>query len=181
MSISSMHERVGLRATTLYQRVLYILGGGATRRFHTFTTIKDVTVGHHSYTVAWLCYLLTEKPSLNLIMAALAHDTAEQVTGDVPSPTKRLLGAQGQYMELESKLLHDNMANFVLTHDEENVLQLADKMAGMLECAHERNMGNKYVELCYQRWKGYIDNQTLADHELIIYAVVQQIWKEAIS
>lgn len=178
MPPQSMYERVGQPAD-LYQRVLYLLNGGATRRFHTITTIKDVTVAAHQYTVAWLCYVLTKEPALNLIMAALVHDTAEQVVGDVPSPTKKMLGSDVMFLRTEVKLLQDNCAEFLLTREEEHVLSIADKLAGMLECVQERALGNRNVELSFGRWAAYINNMTLTVNELAVYAVVQRLWKEA--
>lgn len=179
MPLESMYERVGRRAD-LYQQVLYLLGGGLVRRYHTVPVLKDVTTGHHQYTVAWLCYVLSDGfPSVNLLMAALAHDTAEQVGGDMPSPAKHLLHQDGQYSLLEEGLLNDNHLHFELTHEEKHVLNIADKFAGMLECVHERNMGNLYVARPYRRWKDYLLQLTLTGIELQVHAVIEQLWKEA--
>lgn len=181
MALPSMYECVGVRAD-LYQQVLYLLGGGRTKRFHTIDTIKDVTVGHHQYTVAWLCYLLTEFPTMQLIMAALVHDTAEQVGGDVPSPTKRLLGFDNEmYTELETMLLKDNGMHFVLSAEEQQVLSVADKFAGMLECVHERNLGNKNAELPYARWHSYLTVQALTAREVEVMAMIGRLWQEALN
>jgi 5'-deoxynucleotidase YfbR-like HD superfamily hydrolase len=151
--LQSMYDRVGRRAD-VYQQVLYLLGGGQVRRFHTTATLKDVTTGQHQYTTAWLCYLLADVPSLNLVMAALVHDTAEQVEGDIPMPTKMRLGLQGTVSKFEADMLCDNHMYFdrALTSAERRTLALANKLAGMLECVHERSLGNRYVELAFKHW-----------------------------
>jgi 5'-deoxynucleotidase YfbR-like HD superfamily hydrolase len=152
--MDSMYERVGTpcKEDDLYTRLLFFANGGQTRRFHTIPTIKDINVGQHSFHVAWFCYLLGSL-ELNLIMAALSHDLAEQIWGDLPSPTKRTINYEDS---LERGTLADNHAEFVLAPSQHFILNTADKMAGMLECIQERALGNTHAELCYKRFLRYL-------------------------
>jgi 5'-deoxynucleotidase YfbR-like HD superfamily hydrolase len=141
----------------IYQQVLFLMNGGAVRRFHTMATIKEITISAHSFRVAWFCYLLDPNAKVQLIMASLAHDMAEQVWGDIPSPAKRLNGVNETLEKHEESLLVDNHAYFPLTESEERILKLADCAAGMLECVQERALGNRFVEAAFEKFVGYYE------------------------
>lgn len=117
--------------------------GNRVRRYHTLDTIVGETVGHHSANLAILCVLLSdEKPSVNLLMAALTHDLAEQYTGDVPATAK--------WDSPELKTALDNMErrfdrywfNAPLTAREQKVLKQADMLDLCFKALEEINMGN---------------------------------------
>ena len=175
------------KKTDVYQQVLFLLGGGAVSRFHTVPTARGVTVGHHQFHVAWFCYLLWDKtvlaPPVQLIMAALSHDMAEQVWGDVPSPAKRLNGVSDTLERHEYQTLIDNNAYFPLTETEEYTLKLADLAAGMLECVVERGLGNKFVVEPFQRFAAYYRELGLGSlnisQEAQIYRAIQHLWEQA--
>lgn len=61
---------------------------GKVRRWHTHHSLTQ-TVADHSHGVAMLLLQRHPSPSLDLIKAALMHDLAEYITGDIPSPAKR--------------------------------------------------------------------------------------------
>src|SRR5690606_7036520 len=67
----------------------FMWNGGETRRYHGFRMLMEDTVGHHSFNVA--CSIMKVRPgaSARLLRAALKHDMAEHIVGDVPAPTKR--------------------------------------------------------------------------------------------
>lgn len=67
------------------------LAGGDVKRYHTYATVPAQTVAAHSWRVAVIAaHLWPDRPGLPL--AALYHDVAEGLTGDVPAPAKRALG-----------------------------------------------------------------------------------------
>jgi 5'-deoxynucleotidase YfbR-like HD superfamily hydrolase len=133
----------------------FILRGAAVTRFHVDPVIKPQTDGAHSFGVAWICYLLSnDKPSLNLILAALAHDLAEHKVGDVPFPTKHAIpGLNDQLNLLETSYLTAAGLGFPLTDDEKRILSLADRLEGMCYCVQERALGNKNAAEWYARYR----------------------------
>lgn len=164
----------------LRQQLIFLMNGARVNRFHTYSTIKPITVGAHSHGVAWLVYILTEGTcSANLLMAALSHDMAEQVTGDMPSPTKRNLGIRETFSDLEDTLLVRNLAAFEISDEEQNVLKMADLLEALLSCLHERMLGNRYMERPFRRMQGYIRNDCImTDHQRSVLEAVEQLWTD---
>jgi 5'-deoxynucleotidase YfbR-like HD superfamily hydrolase len=145
----------------LMKQIDFIRKGGITKRYHTKNTLKDNTVAHHSFGVAWMCYLLSEgRPSAALLVAALAHDLAEQLTGDISSPTKRkfpVLAEMVQAMESEALEEHELNLEPELTNQEARVLKMADCMDGMLFCISEMELGNRSIYEVFRRYCDYVD------------------------
>ena len=125
-----------------------ILQFGQTQRYHTEVMLRPQDVAQHSYNVAWLCWLLSDRdPSSALIMAALAHDAGERLTGDVPAPTKR----RHSNMHLALDTMEDEhtaAAGYVqepLSRVEAQILKLSDMLEGAFFCLRELKMGNRLV------------------------------------
>lgn len=71
-------------------RLALLLRGGGVRRYHAHPGIAPQSVAEHSWRVAVLCaYLWPDRPQL--VTAALYHDVAEGLFGDLPAPAKRAL------------------------------------------------------------------------------------------
>ena len=135
----------------------FIFNGAAVQRFHTTPPLRPQTDGAHSFGVAWWCWLLTEgQCSRQLLLAALAHDLAEHVTGDVPAMVKRQNNIGVQLDALEAIQLGSVGLEFEITDAERRVLDLADALDGMMFCAAERKLGNRHAELWYSRWRTWI-------------------------
>jgi hypothetical protein len=67
-----------------------------------------------------------------------------------------------------------------LTSAERRTLALANKLAGMLECVHERSLGNRYVELAFKHWLTHLrETITPNETELAVVKAVLQLWEEA--
>lgn len=122
------------------------------KRFHTETVIREDTIGHHSANVAgiilWLYY--PEIPSGNLLAAAILHDAAERVTGDIPAPTKwRYRDVKKMMDGIESNVHYENDLHhhdLIVSNDELAALKFADGMELALKCAHEVLLGNTTVK-----------------------------------
>lgn len=138
-------------------QIEFMLAGGFTKRFHTVMTLREHTVAAHSYGVACLCYLLSNcDPSVNLLMAALTHDMAEQFVGDIPSPSKRGSTALKEHLDkLEGGFLFTNGLVFELDPKEKVILKTADIFDGMWNCIQERKLGNKGIEVAYHNFNSY--------------------------
>lgn len=80
-------------------------------------------------------------------MAALEHDLAEAVIGDIPSPSKRKLETES-LVEWEAQLNYEaGLPVFELTEDEAVVLKLSDLFELVQHCIRERHLGNQSPQL----------------------------------
>lgn len=137
----------------------FIFDGGSSKRYHTVQTHNTQDIASHSFGVAWWCELITDKrASKQLIMAALTHDLAEHVVGDVPSPAKRAMGCRDAFNAYEDKILKENGVDhyMILSEQEKAVLKAADCFDGLMFCLNERRMGNRHIEIVYGRYYSYI-------------------------
>lgn len=143
---------------SITDQVEFALNGGFTKRFHTVQTLREHTVGHHSFGVAVLCIYLSGdvKPRVELITSALFHDLAEQMVGDIPSPTKRSIPSlKIELDKYEEEFLAKYGMNIELTKEEKHMLKTADILDGMWNCIQERKLGNKGIEEAYNNFCSY--------------------------
>jgi len=129
--------------------------GSAVRRFHTMDTIVTDTVGKHSGGVAYLCMLIMgDLISKSLVMAALQHDLPEFELGDIPSPTKKLMGC---FTDAEDNIFRDHgVEQPILDELETNVLTYADAADGLLYCGEEVARGNKNLAKIGDKYLEYL-------------------------
>jgi 5'-deoxynucleotidase YfbR-like HD superfamily hydrolase len=167
---------------TLKERVQFMLEGGAVNRFHARPGLLRQTDAAHSWGVAMLVYLLSPvQPSVELLMAALTHDLAEQYMGDTPAPAKWALGVQDDYARLENDKLAQYGLNFcgLLSVDETRQLKLADTMDGLLHCCKEAALGNRTVRLIYDKWYALALRTVETDLEHELLQVINHVWGES--
>lgn len=152
-------------------KIDFFVAGSETERYHTVRTIQRETVGHHSHGVAMYCWLLSNgAPSAELLMAALTHDLAEFVLGDLPSPAKKKYGIGQQLNELEEVLLGGVGLAFKLSPDDARRLKLADIFQGMTFCIREVELGNRGIVDILRRYKAYAENLLLVGKEQEIFS-----------
>src|SRR5574337_169888 len=125
----------------------FVRRAGQVRRYHTEVTIKDQSVGEHSFNVAWLCHLLTkQRPMSALLLHALAHDAAKPATGDIPAPTKRSLKIRDTVDALENEIMGKAGLDLPPLDDHNaHILKLADALDGVLWCLREWELGNRTI------------------------------------
>lgn len=146
-------------------------------RFHTRPQVQPQNVGHHTYGVIYLCWVLYGgKPSAALITRAITHDTPEFKTGDVPGPVK---SANALRPMEEAVLAQAFLPTPPLTDDEERVLRLADLLEGMRHCVYERQLGNQLIRTCYERYKDKAEEFCKRPHENFIWQELDQQWEKA--
>ena len=166
--------------SSMRDKLLFIRQGGETERFHSLRTVFNETVGHHSFGVAWMIWLITEgKARAELLMAALQHDLAEHKTGDIPAPTKRQLNIRETVSALEDDLLVK--AGFRvggLSPEEDRILHTADVLDGMLACQRERALGNRLVRDCYFNFRQYASDAALHGVAKHIFVAISELWQE---
>lgn len=139
-------------------RLDFIRAGGTVRRYHTLRTVHSQNVAEHSFGVAWLCYLLTNGvPSRDLLLAALRHDLAEHVTGDMPAQAKRAMGLSERFaLEEHAAIAATGFERIILSAADERILKLADTAELLLYCVTERALGNTHLEHVYARGVSYV-------------------------
>ena len=154
----------------------FIQAGADVRRYHTIYTLQAETVGHHSHGVACLCLLLDPKCSRDVLTAALRHDLAEHVTGDIPSPAKHEYGIGDHVSALEERLLDSvglGLSRY-LTPPEKRVLKLADILQGALFCAREISLGNQKMRAVFDRYLSYAEAFVLVGLERELFNLIRE-------
>lgn len=133
------------------EQLEFILAGAAVKRFHTLHTIHPQNIAEHSWGVAWLCYLLSaEKPRAELLIAAMEHDLAEHVTGDLPAPAKRGMNLHKLFSDAEEEAMAcAGFADRGLTDEELKILKFADTADLTLFCIRDMSMGSVHTKPVY--------------------------------
>lgn len=169
---------------TLERRLAYIEQGGQVKRCHMIPTLKEQNVAAHSFGVAWWVWLLSHdnKPSVNLLMSALAHDLPEGETGDIPAPTKRRLGIGEVLAEWEAQTDASGFIPvFELTECEVRILKLADCLELLQHCIRERTLGNRTSQLAQMFFnvKTYSAEVTKTMFEARVLQTLTNQWEKA--
>lgn len=145
----------------LLGRIMSARQGGAVNRYHTTRLIMPETVGQHTFNMVQLAMILTEgQMSVSLFQAMLCHDLGEFVTGDIPSPVKKMLPVEitdilvGMEAEAIEKI-HPNAPMDLKPH-EVHLLMLCDNLDGLLKCMDELTMGNGFALTFGDRYYDYI-------------------------
>jgi 5'-deoxynucleotidase YfbR-like HD superfamily hydrolase len=158
------------------RRVEFFVHGAETLRYHTVRTIQSETVGHHSHGVAMYCILLGG--SDRTVRAALYHDLAEHILGDIPAPAKKQYGIGAVVNELEDKLLSDFGFGTELDEAEKRAMKLADIFQGMTFCIRERELGNRNMGVVFHRYCGYAEQHVLVGKEREIFDTLKEKYDE---
>lgn len=129
----------------------------AITRYHTARTLRHQSVGEHSFGVAQLVLYLAPNASQRLLSAALTHDLAELVTGDIPAPVKWDNPTMGAILtDLESKFNEKHGLRYQLSDEELLLLKWCDMAELVLWCIEELEMGNTYAAPLLNRGLDYL-------------------------
>jgi len=124
-------------------KILY--NAGTVRRYHTNPVIKDQDLAAHSWGVAMIIREIMPG-NLHLIEAALTHDLAESVTGDIPYTGKKKYPKLKQTsIEAEREFAMVNGTPLHLTPVEQRCLSWADMFECYLFATREVEMGNNLM------------------------------------
>lgn len=178
------------QAGMLSAQLDFIQNGRLVKRYHGLPMLDYQRIDAHSYGVAMVVRLLVGRSDharlLRLLEAALEHDLAEWIVGDMPAPAKRMLpaypildGVVGEHVigersfrevfgEVEATVMNDIgfIAERALDKRDKRALKLADAIEGCLHCIEERRMGNAHPRLCrsfYEFWSYCTEEQGLAE------------------
>ena len=134
-----------------------ILRSGNVQRFHAIPGLNTQSIANHSWGVAMLIQELLPDCRKELILAALTHDCAELVTGDIPATAKWNKPELRDMLEdIERTTEREWGINFELTADEKKLLKLCDCLEGMFYCLHQRFRGNVYAVKPFLEWRKYV-------------------------
>jgi hypothetical protein len=117
------------------------------KRYHTQRTIREQTVGQHSFNMLTLLMQVAPDARKEVMTAIIHHDLPELMTGDIPAPIKRL------HTELAVLLeeIEDGLAPLAydctnMTPQEMRLIKWCDTTELVMWSLEERSMGNKCVE-----------------------------------
>ena len=161
-----------------FLRMLRLRAGGAVKRYHTFPTLGNQSVGEHSHAVAMFILSFHPSPSLNLIKACLSHDLAEYDTGYCPANVKWAYPAMTAMLELAEHYIDDQLGISVeLTDEERKWLKLADTLEYCLYSLDQRRLGNQNMDIVFGRGMVRLESYALAlENDKIRAFIVQLKW-----
>lgn len=138
-------------------RVQALRDAASVLRYHTARTLRSQTLACHSHGVAVLVIHVLPTASRELIQAALFHDLAEKLTGDLPAPVKRACPELNIAVSvLEQRFATEHGIDITLTSHEQSVLKWCDTMELVLWCREEMEMGNRYAYDIFNRGISYL-------------------------
>ena len=175
----------------LYDRLSWLYNGTETRRFHGRRMVHEQTVGEHSLRMCLLLLCVNEwskdasarstTDMFRLLRAAVLHDLAEHVLGDIPAPTKHELNIHKEVDKLESELLMTagGLPVEALSLELQTRLKFVDCLDGMMTCVRERELGNTTLWDVYGQYSRYLGMLELNPAEQELRTVVETLWSKA--
>lgn len=130
------------------------------QRFHCKRTLRDQTVGQHSFNMVTLLLIVAPDARKEVFQTIVHHDLPELFTGDMPGPFKRAHWQIGQLMEEAEKDLEPLYREFGLNAAEQALVKMLDRIEGAMWALEEVRMGNSYARSTVARYLGWL----LASH-----------------
>lgn len=165
-------------------RMRYICRWGLMRN------VRSESLSEHTLDVAYLVHALAAIGNVRLgkrydygrlVMLALYHDTAEIITGDMPTPVKyhnsELMSAYKSMETAASKRLLDLLPDDLLpqfTHlyspqgAERLIIKAADKLSALIKCMEEIRAGNHEFDSAYRSTLKAINELGLEECEIFM-------------
>ena len=165
---------------TDFSRLKLLRKSGYVKRFHTLPTIGEVqSVSAHSWNVTLLINELFPDCGKQLLLAAMYHDVAEVIIGDMPATTKWKYPELAEVLsQAERKVEEELNIQFALTEREKIILKMCDMLELVLYSAEQLKMGNLYYEEVLSNGIRYlIDKYSNYNEFAIISSVLKQLVK----
>lgn len=145
--------------------IIKLLESGDVERFHQCTGMTKQKLSEHQWGVALLIQKFFPDCHKHVILAALTHDSAELVTGDIPATTKwsvpeirSLLEKMEQEVELEWGV------DFALSKYEKYMLKSCDMIEGMRYCLKRTTCGELRASIPFYAWYNHICEYEMIDN-----------------
>lgn len=175
----------GCCMSTVRDQLNALIRGSAVKRFHTVSTITTETVGEHSHSVAMLALIITDRQaSAALLAAALVHDLAEYMTGDIPAPLKRLVSDRTRVdlKDFEANILVGAGLCVWLNDEDKRILKCCDILSGLLFCAKEFRLGNTGVLEIACNFSDYYEELVIpvshAGRARVVYDTILEVFRD---
>lgn len=127
-----------------FKRLKLMRSAARVIRVHTMPTVHTQSNGEHTFGVIAVLLTICHIPSPQLLRAAVFHDAAEAITGDVPSMTKiHHPKIKEALTEAEESIEREFDIVSPLTAREKDMLKYCDMMELALFATEETDMGNK--------------------------------------
>jgi 5'-deoxynucleotidase YfbR-like HD superfamily hydrolase len=151
----------------------FIRKAGGVRRCHTARMIFPESVGEHSWGVAAIITQIDPSKSYELLKAAIFHDAAECVTGDIPSTFKENLRADAPGMadvleKWEEAILKKHGIKFKLTKKEKLLLAWADLLHLYDTASYEYAAGNRVFGSYLAKLTNTLDTLEIPNHQTLV-------------
>lgn len=141
--------------------LLSMFKGGSVKRYHTVEMIKEQTVAAHSWGVAVILCHIVKNPSAQLLKAALYHDVAEHIIGDMPATTKWRFKELAQAMSEAEQLTELELGiDIRLDEMDKAYLKFADMAELIITCVREYRLGNKDAADIVRRGLTYLEDRS---------------------
>ena len=142
-----------------------VLHSGDVVRFHNHVGIDKQKMSDHQWGVALIVQHIYPDCSKALLVAALTHDAAEYLTGDIPFPAKQQSPElAGILRGIERRWEKQNGVAFDLASVEHEVLKMADTLEGMWYCIHQVRLGHINAKRPFRKWRIFFST-TFAEHQ----------------
>ncbi len=143
---------------------------GRVKRWHAFPIIGEQNVADHSWGVALIVMEVAEDHlSVNLMRAAITHDSAEFYTGDMPYQTKKRwpqLAVALEICEQDVERVHN--IDWVLTGEQREILKWADMFELLLFADYQADLGNRNVVEMQRQCYSIVSNPpTISAYKLL--------------
>jgi len=120
---------------------------GRVKRWHAFPIIGEQTVADHAWGVALIVMEVAENHlTIDLLRAAITHDSAELYTGDMPYQTKkRWPDLARALLTVEMEVEREYNIDWILNEKQWEILKWADMFELLMFADAQHNLGNRNV------------------------------------
>lgn len=123
--------------------VLERLSAADVMRFHTSATIKDKTIGQHSFNMMIIGdFIYYGNMPSELYQAIMYHDLHEAYTGDMPHPAKKNKPLRKALDKMEAKINKKMGIEVVLSDENKDMLRILDFFDVRFFAIQEKILGN---------------------------------------
>lgn len=153
LGIDSAKQLFAAEKLSIGPTLMTLMEGGTVERWHV-ERIPGQSVAAHSHGVAVIiCFIVPQAElTARLLQAALFHDLAEKLSGDLPAPVKWDYPDMAKFLDRLSEDVEAALGiNVFLSPREKVILKIADYLDAMFYCYEQRKRGNRYADPIFQR------------------------------